>query len=87
MTHKTALEKQIWESVAIDRLSSHSPSSYLNLKSEWGQSRMPALIIKDSGKDRKEPEKKGRRQRDKEVDSEMQEEGKDEETQPRKRRE
>ena len=65
---RTALERQIWESVAIDRMSSRSPEGCLNLKSEWGQSRTPALMNKDnfSGRKRPEKEKKGRRCRDRE---------------------
>ena len=47
-TPKTALERQIWESVAIDRLSGHSPNACLNLKSEWGHSRTPALVNKEN---------------------------------------
>ena len=68
-------ERQIWESVAIDRLSSHSPNTCLNLKSEWGHSRTPALVNKDNNKVRKRPEleKKGRRVRDKEPDPDNEE--------------
>ena len=74
------------ESVAIDRLSSHSPNACLNLKSEWGQSLTPAVVNKDSNKERKRPEqeRKGRRLRDKEPEpeNEVQEEGRERITQP-----
>ena len=41
----TALERQVWESVMIDRLSD-SLEMCLNLKSEWGMSRKPSLQAK-----------------------------------------
>ena len=40
---ETALERQIWESVAIDTLAAKNPKGCLNLKSEWGCSENPAL--------------------------------------------
>ena len=39
---RTALERQAWESVMIDRLA-RSPQQCLNLKNEWSLSRKPAL--------------------------------------------
>ena len=67
-TPKTALERQIWESVAIDRLSGHSPNACLNLKSEWGHSRTPTLVNKEYSEEgrRKELGKKGSRPRERE---------------------
>ena len=41
----TALERQVWESVMIDRLSG-SLKECFNLKSEWGLSRKPSLQTK-----------------------------------------
>ena len=35
MHARTALERQVWESVHIDRLS-HNPQQCHNLKTEWG---------------------------------------------------
>ena len=49
-----ALERQVWESVSIDRLSTKASSS-LNLKWEWGQSKTPHFQVK--------PNKQGRNQR------------------------
>lgn len=39
---RTALERQVWEAVMIDRLST-KPQQCLNLKTEWGQSKMHTL--------------------------------------------
>ena len=39
---RTALERQVWESVCIDRLSGKEEGC-LNLKSEWGLSQAPSL--------------------------------------------
>ena len=39
---KTALERQVWESVMIDRLL-HRIEAYLNLKNYWGHSKIPLL--------------------------------------------
>ena len=39
---RTALERQAWESVMIDRLA-RNPHQCLNLKNEWCLSRKPAL--------------------------------------------
>ena len=39
---RTALGRQVWESVMIDKLST-KPHQCLNLKTEWGQSRTPAF--------------------------------------------
>ena len=61
-TPRTALQRQIWELVAIDRMSNLSPESCLNLKSEWGQSRTTDLVNKDSGTGRKRPNKVRKRQ-------------------------
>jgi len=40
----TALERQVWESVLIDRLSRKEGVDCLNLRSEWGKSRKPFLM-------------------------------------------
>ena len=45
-TPKTAMARQIWESVQIDKLS-RDRDSCLNLKSEWGMSQTPGLQNKD----------------------------------------
>ena len=42
---RTALERQVWESVMIDRLS-HKIEACLNLKNEWGHSKNPSLNAK-----------------------------------------
>ena len=36
---ETALERQVWESVHIYSLVVEAPTTYLNLKSEWGHSK------------------------------------------------
>ena len=46
-TPQTALARQVWESISIDMMSAQKPESCLNLKSEWGQSRTPALVNKE----------------------------------------
>ena len=66
--------------MAIDRLSDHSPNACLNLKSEWGHSRTPELVNKESNKVRRKNEldKKGMRPREREKEGneeEAQEEG------------
>ena len=40
----TALERQVWESVIIDRLSRKEGVDCLNQRSEWGKSRKPFLM-------------------------------------------
>ena len=59
------MERQIWESVTIDRM---SPEDCLNLESEWGQLRTPGLVNKDREIRKKRPERtyKGRRKRKRE---------------------
>ena len=52
-TPQTALARQVWESVTIDIMSARKPESCLNLKSEWGQSRTPALVNKERPAGRK----------------------------------
>ena len=47
---RTALERQSWESVMIDRLS-RDPKQCLNLKNEWSMSMKPALENKRKAKD------------------------------------
>ena len=43
---RTALERQVWESVMIDAPT--DPSLCLNLKAEWGGSKDPELTAKES---------------------------------------
>ena len=56
VTPRTALERQVHESVSKDRLSTN-PKSCLNLKSEWGQSQTPFLQAKPNKPSRKPKEK------------------------------
>ena len=42
---RTALERQVLESVIIDKLS-HKVEACLNLKNEWGHSKNPSLLPK-----------------------------------------
>ena len=62
VTPLTALERQVWESVSIDRLST-SPGSCLNMKSEWGLSQTPHLQAKPNkpGNKPKDEGRKGKR--------------------------
>ena len=66
----------------------NNPKGWLNLKSEWGQSRTPALINKDGDIGRKRPEKmkKGMRNREKEQCGDEQQKDEEEAPHPRKRR-
>ena len=43
VNRRTALERQTWESVKIDRMTETNQTGCLNLKSEWGQSKNPSL--------------------------------------------
>ena len=54
---RTALERQAWESVMIDRLTKN-PEQCLNLKNEWGLSKKPALETKARYKEAKKGEER-----------------------------
>ena len=57
---QTALERQVWESVIIDRVSRKGGEVCLNLKSEWGGTLKPSLHSKERKEVRKEPRKDDR---------------------------
>ena len=59
---RTPLERQVWESVNIDRLSI-TPEACLNLKSEWGQSQTPYLQPKPNKPGKRTEEEKNQSKR------------------------
>ena len=71
MAPRTALERQVWESVNIDRLSTN-PRSCLNLKSQWGLSQTPFLQAKPNkpGRKPKDDIRKGKRHERREIKEE-----------------
>ena len=58
---ETALQRQVWESVQIDAMSSKDPKGCLNLKNEWGHSKNPSLEAKVRTAKVQPPESKGKR--------------------------
>ena len=71
-TPQTALARQIWESVRIDKMSGDKEAC-LNLKSELGQSWTPGLQNRNwrpPGRQPKEDEKEKRREREEEKEEE-----------------
>ena len=44
--HRLALDRQVMESIKIEEVSS-KPQEALNLKSEWGGSKLPGLQVSD----------------------------------------
>ena len=65
---RSALEKKVWESVFIDRLSSQGDIC-LNLKSEWGLSKGPSLENKATTLAKPPPKKSREEERRVEVAS------------------
>ena len=70
---RTALERQIWESVWIDRLST-KPEACLNLKSEWGQSQTPHLMARPNKPGKRPPKDEGSSKNKRTPDKERKEE-------------
>merc|ERR1711867_350022 len=71
---RTALERQVWESVYIDRLSGKEEAC-LNLKSEWGLSQTPSLQNKIKVRSRVPQTPRDSGQKRGEAGKETQEEG------------
>ena len=61
--HRTALDRQVMESIRIEEIAA-SPQEALNLRSEWGGSKLPGLhVLRPKGTSGSQTQGEGKRAR------------------------